>query len=289
MDNKEIQALISLLNDPDVKIFKLVEQNLMEKGIDVINKLESAWDNAPNELSQERLENIIQQIQFKDTLTYLKKWEKEESDNLLKGAFLIAKYQYPDLKYEDIDSQIEILRKNAWMELNDNLTALEKVKILNHIIFEIHKFTKNSSNFYSPANSYINQVLETKKGNPVSLAILYLSVAQKLHLPIYGVNLPKNFILAYKDETIASDAFMDDFSDNILFYINPFNRGGVFGKREIDYFLKNQKLDPKSSYYSPCSNIDIVKRLIISLLHSYEKLGYPDKIEDLKQLLQNIK
>lgn len=289
MVEKDVKALITLIDDPDAKIFEIVKKNLLDRGLSILDELESAWETAPSELSQSRLEDIIQEIQFKDSLANLEKWKNQENDNLLKGAFIIAKYQYPDLKYEDIDKQVEIIRKDAWMELNDNLTALEKVKILNHIIFDIHKYTKNSTNFYSPANSYINQVLETKKGNPVSLAIIYTSVAQKLHLPIYGVNLPKNFILAYKDEALGTDVFMDDFSDNILFYINPFNRGGVFGKREIDYFIKNQKLETQPSFYIPCSNVEIIRRLVLTLIHSYEKMGYEDKTDDLKKLFAILK
>jgi len=289
MRNKEIEALISLIDDPDMKIYEEIKQNLVNKGLDIINELENAWEISQNELSQERLENIIQQIQFADILNNINNWHLNENDNLLKGACLIAKYQYPDLQFKDIESKIEEIRKDAWMELNENLTALEKIKILNHIIFDIHKFTKNSTNFYSPANSFINQTLETKKGNTISLAIIYLSIAQSLDLPIYGVNLPNNFILAFKDEHIDASVYLDDFSENILFYINPFNRGGVFGKREIDYFLRNQKLEPKASYYSPCSNTEIIERLIASLIVSYNKLGYVDKIGELKLILKSLK
>ncbi len=289
MTDKDIKALINLIDDPDAKVFDIVRQNLINKGLPALSILENAWEQSENELLQSRLEDIIQQIQFRDTLSNIEAWKNDENDNLLKGAYLVAKYQYPDLSYENIESKIDAIKKDVWMELNDNLTALEKVKILNHIIFDIHKFVKNSTNFHSPANSYINQVLETKKGNPVSLAIIYASVAQKLYLPVYGVNLPKNFILAYKDELIGSDVFLDDFSENVLFYINPFNRGGVFGKKEIDYFLKNQKLKPHASYYVPCSNVEIIKRLVMSLIHSYEKLGYSEKVDDLQKIQTVIK
>ena len=72
---------------------------------------------------------------------------------MLEGVYLIAKYQYPDLRFEDVREKIEIVKKDVWLELNENLTALEKVKILNHIIFDIHKFSLNNANFYSPQNS----------------------------------------------------------------------------------------------------------------------------------------
>jgi regulator of sirC expression with transglutaminase-like and TPR domain len=113
-----------------------------------------------------------------------------------------------------------------------------------------------------------------------------MSVAHELNLPIYGVNLPKNFILAYKDEFRHSDAA--DETEDILFYINPNNKGAVLGKREIDYFLKQQQLKYDKSYYTTCSNKSIVLRLIHNLILSYEKLGFNDKVERLKELLKVI-
>jgi regulator of sirC expression with transglutaminase-like and TPR domain len=150
-------------------------------------------------------------------------------------------------------------------------------------MFDLHKFSRNNADFYSPQNSYINQVFESKKGNPISLSIIYLSVAYKLGLPIYGVNLPKNFILAYKDEFRQHDAYNE--SDDILFYINPYNKGAVLGRREIEYFITQQQIKPHPSFYVPCSNIDIIVRLINNLILSFEKLGYAQKIERMKELL----
>ncbi len=61
-------------------------------------------------------------------------------------------------------------------------------------------FSGNTTNHQDPQNSYIGQVLDTKKGNQISLASIYSIIAQKLDIPIYGVNLPQHFILAYLDE-----------------------------------------------------------------------------------------
>ena len=115
------------------------------------------------------------------------------------------------------------------------------------------------------------------------MAIIYMAVAYKLNLPIYGVNLPKNFILAYKDEYRQHDS--EDETEDILFYINPYNKGAVLGKREIDYFIEQQQLKQEKSYYTPCTNQEIIVRLINNLILSYEKLGFRDKISRLKELL----
>lgn len=286
MDQKEIQAILTLLDDPDSEIYEVIFKSLLEKGIDIIPELEKAWEKSDNPLTQDRIENIIYKIQLNFTQANLSRWIKDGCVDLLEGAYIICRYQYPDLGFFEILNPIEKIKNDIALELNENLTALEKVKILNHIIFEIHKFSGNSHNYYSPQNSFLNQVLLSKKGNPISLGIIYSSIAQKLGLPIYGVNLPKNFILAYKDEFYELIHPGASGSENILFYINPFNHGAVLGRKEIEAFLKQQNINPDESFYQPCSNLDIIQRLLLNLIFSYEKLGYNDKIKDLQDLLK---
>ena len=276
----EIKAIVKLLDDPNEEIYNQVSGKLLDQGTEVIPQLEKAWEQSFDEEIQSRLENLIQEIQLNSAKKSLKKWVETGGQDLFEGAFLVAKHQYPELEFAHYQSKLEVIKKDIWLEINENLTALEKVRIINHIFFKIYGFSSNSANFYAPQNNYINHVLETKKGNPITLSILYSALAVKLNLPIYGVNLPKNFIVAYKNVyTQSSNPY-----NKVLFYINPFNKGAILGKKEIDYFVKQQDLKPRKEYYLPCSNIEIIKRLINNLIYSYDKLGYPDKIEELNQL-----
>ena len=276
IDIKELKALISLLDDSDNEIVNVVSSNLFDKGPEAIPELEKAWETTLNEQLQERLETVIQKIQFAHAKKNLQSWIFSGAEYIFEGAIYLAQFQFPEISFEQFDKEIDKIKQDVWLEINNNLTALEKIKIINYIIFEIHKFKRNSTNFYSPQNSYINQVLETKRGNPISLAIVYLAVAHKL-------NLPKNFILAYKDELRQYDS--EDEREDILFYINPYNKGAVLGKREIDYFIQQQQLEPRKEYYIPCTNKDIMMRLINNLILSYKKLDFIDKIEKLQEFL----
>lgn len=282
MKDKEIAALINLLEDPDETVYRAVTGKIREKGAQAIPSLERAWESSLNQDLQQKIEELIQEIQFKNVTDELEQWIATGATNLLYGAYLVSKYQYPDLYFSEVEQQIESLRKEVWLELHDNLTALEKIRVINHILFAINKFTRNSSNFYSPRNSYINQVLETKKGNPISLSILYSEVGRKLDLPIYGINLPLNYVLAWMDPNFEDDP------NGVLFYINPYNRGTILSKKDIDNFLHNQKLEPRKEYYIPCSNVTTIERVIRNLLFSYEKLGYTDKVRDINTLLKIV-
>lgn len=283
---REIKAMIQLLDDPDRRIHDEIKTRLLNMGQPVIPYLEAIWENTFNHDLQTKIENIIQAIQFECVLDDLNYWAQNGGSDLLEGAIIVARYQYPDLNDDQIRRQIDLIKKDVWLELNPNLTAYEKVRVINHILFEVHGFSGNTTNYHAPQNSYINNVLEQKKGNPLLLCLIYSIIAQSLNIPIYGVNLPEHFILAYRDE--LSFLNEDDNEEPILFYINPFSKGAVFSRRDIDDFLKNLKLEPRKLYYESCSNIDIISRLIRNLINSYKKLGYSNKVEELSKMLESI-
>ena len=287
MNTDKIKALISLLDDPDSDVINVVSDSLMQQGLNAIPELEKAWENTFNEVLQNRLGNVIQNIQLNHTRNNLEKWMKTGAEYILEGAFYIAQYQFPYINMKDLDREIENIRKDVWLEINNNLTALEKVRIMNYIIFDVYKYSKNITDLYSPQNSFINQVIDTKKGNPISLSIIYLSVAHRLDLPIYGVNLTENFILAYKDDYNSYDS--NNAVDEILFYINPFNNGAVLGKQEIEYFISNQMLQREEAYFEPCSNVEIIIQLVDTLVMSYERLSFNEKAEKYKVLMESLK
>jgi regulator of sirC expression with transglutaminase-like and TPR domain len=280
----EIKALISLLDDPDREVFHSVSSTLVNKGPKIIPELEKAWEFTPDVLIQERLENIIQKIQSEHTLTRLLGWIDQGSNNILEGAYLIALYQYPELEYEIIDNKLLKVRTDIWLELNDLLTGIEKIKIFNKVFFEKYNFTGNYKNFYSPNNSFVNQVIDTRKGNQISLSILYISIAKSLGLPVYGVNLPKNFILAYMDENLVDP----EKEYPVLFYINPYNGGALLSKQEIDNYLDQQNLSHDDSYYLPCSNTEIIRRLLTNIIFSFEKNQQERKAKQFEDILKLI-
>ncbi|MBK5285920.1 MAG: transglutaminase family protein [Bacteroidia bacterium] len=288
MKNNEIDALIRLLDDTDKEVFVHIEKRLIEIGQEAIPVLENAWGHSLDLILQQRIENIIHKIQLEQLTQDLKIWYEKDNDNLLNGALIIARYQYPDLNESKVHKKIEKIRRDVWIELNDNLTALEQVKVINHVFFTMHGFSGNTQNYHAPQNSFINNVLETKKGNPLSLAILYSEIARSVGVPVYGVNLPEHFILVYKDKGSILPVNADEKNPRLLFYVNPFSKGSVFGPKEIDNFLKQLKLKPEKLFYEPCSNADILQRMIRNLIFSYTKLGHDDKVEELENLLKAL-
>ncbi len=275
MNDKEIKALVALLDDEDQEILEHVEDKIMSYGDAIIPFLEQEWEINFNPDVQKRLEDLIHSLQFESLKSRLKEWHLKGEHDLLEGMWLVATYQYPDLSLEGLRRQLEQIYYEAWLEFKADAHPFDQVKILNSVIFGKLKFRANTKNFHAPANSMINVVLETHKGNPISLCVLYMLVAQRLKLPVYGVNLPSLFILTYK-------------SEERQFYINAFNRGLIFSKQDIDNYLQQSKLQFLEMFYQPCGHADIIRRVLRNLIVSFEKLKDFDKADEVKLLLEIV-
>ena len=286
MENtKAIQALIQLLDDPDDDIYSHVKNKLIEYGTAAIEILESTWEeNSISNLHQHRIENIIHNIQFNETKKSINNWFANDKKNLIEGWYILSKWHYPGLTIDSILNKIEEIKKDVWIEINENQTAFEKVKILNKVLFQRYHFQGDNKNYHSPINSFINTVLETKHGNPLSLSILYSHIAQVLNIPIYGVNLPNHFILAYIDDNQINKFIGNETNTGVLFYINAFSNGAILYEEDIKNFLKQLNLEENPSYFEPCGNTTIIARIITNLIASYQQIGNAQKVEELVEL-----
>lgn len=294
MTTSELEALLSLIDDPDENIYRQVRERILSCGEEIIPRLENLWEvSSFGHLHQQRIEDIIHYIQFDAVYKGLERWSRDGAKDLFEGSLLVARYQYPDMDETGVKAQLAKIRQDIWLELNDDLTALEKVKVINHILYDVHGFRGNKKNYHAAQNSYINTVLETKKGNPLSLSIVYMVLAESLGIPVYGVNLPNHFILAYADEFnilqyLENPGEPDKNKNDILFYINAFTGGTIVHRSEITSYLEQIKEPLIEAYYKPCDHKTIIKRLLNNLIFSYDRLGYPDKVEELKKLSEAL-
>ena len=275
MQESELKALVSLLDDEDKQVSSHVEEKILSIGKEAIPFLEHEWESNLNPAVQARIEELIHILQYELLKERLKNWYAGEEHDLLTGMWILATYQYPEIELEKLRKDLEQIYYETWLEFRPDLYPYDQVKVINSVLFNKLKFGANTKNFHSPGNSMINVVLESHKGNPITLCVIYMLVAQKLKLPVSGVNLPNLFILTYKD-------------DNHQFYINAFNRGLIFSKQDIENYINELHLVPQTSFYEPCNSIDIVRRALRNLVMSFEKMGEHAKAEEVKLLLIEI-
>lgn len=288
MNLSKLDSLIALLDDPDDAVFHVVLDELMKEDTTIVEYLEHAWETSMDALVQQRLEGIIKEIQLKDTKQRIVSWADQESIDLFEGVFLLSRQQYPELKLKSVQIQLDKLRKDVWLEFRNSLTSIEKITILNHIFFDHYKFKVDHFHPESPGNCYINRILDTKHGNSVSIAILYMLVARSLSLPVYYIDYQRNPLLGYFDKDIAQLVHGDKIDHSLLFYINPSNSGAIIGLKEVDYILHTTALTDRSSLTQPCSERVIIKRLIEKLIDSYTELGHEEKVNYLNDIAASL-
>jgi regulator of sirC expression with transglutaminase-like and TPR domain len=276
MEEKEIKALISLLDDEDKQVVAHVEEKILSLGKQAIPFLEKEWESSFNPDLQARIEEIIHTLQMDLLKERLLTWYNSEQKDLLEGMWIVATFQYPEIEFEKLKQDLEQIYYETWLEFRADLHPMDQIKVVNGVLFNKLKFGANTKNFHSPGNSLINIVLETRKGNPITLCVIYMLVAQKLKLPVFGVNLPNLFILTYKD------------NQNSPFYINAFNRGLIFTRQDIENYIHELHLVPQNSFFEPCDNLDIIRRALRNLIMSFEKMGEHAKAEEVKVLLVEI-
>lgn len=252
-----LKSLMFLTNEPDEHLYINIANAIFDYGEKALPLLKEKLKETSDPFHRERLESLVYNIERQDLISKLNSWSEKRSHDLLEPYFILSKNRFPDADWAWFGFQMVMLIEQVEKELNPNLTPLEQVKILNHIIYDVNKFHGDTIAINNPDFYYVNTLLETRIGNPLSLGMLYCIVAERLNIPIYGINLPNHFILAFCKKTEEHPRLED-----VLFYINPFNKGNVLTKKDIRNYLNELKISPEIKYFEPTSNTSIIKKLL---------------------------
>lgn len=282
-ENREIHALFHLLDDPDLEVFDTVASKILLYGKDIIPNLENLWENTIDESIQERIELLIHRVHYQDLQAAVRTWAQADMPHLLQGAILTARYQFPDLAESQIITEVDRIKRNIWLELNNYLTPLEQINVLNSMVYNYFGLKGEEVSYQRKNQFFINQVIESRKGNPITNGIIYQSLCAMLDLPVYAVNIPRQFILAYFDSFIDFNAPADTGNHHILFFIDPI-QGQIYTQQDVDTYLKRVSVPPVPSYFRPQSN----KRIIQFLLEELAKCFRDDKEAYKQDELMNL-
>ena len=285
----KIEALIRLLEDPNNQVFEQVKNELVKIGDDALSSLENAAQkNSFGDEFNERVVSLINEIQRNVLKDELIQWINSEEKDLLLGSIIVSKHHDTYLEDSLVYDAIQSLRRAIWLEFNDYQTSFEQIKIFNRIFFGVFQFKCLNKETYSPDVIDISKVLESKQGAPLTIGLIYSIIAQSLDLPVYGVNLPNSFVLAFMDYNQSNFIINQQNDFGVLFYINPKALGDILDAREIDAFLSSRNLNPNRSHFEPCSNSSLIKRMIEDLMISFQHIGDVRKASDLNELINSI-
>jgi regulator of sirC expression with transglutaminase-like and TPR domain len=283
--NKEIRALLTLIDDPDTEVYDTVADTLLHYGKDIIPSLEQLWEVTEDESVQERIETLIHRVHFQDLQQDFMEWSSSKNPELLRGAILVAKYQFPDLNVPAILSQFDQIRRNIWLELNNYLTALEQVNVFNSILYNFYKLQGHELTEREPKHFFINQVLESRQGNTFTFGVLYLALADLLDIPIYAVEVPRQFIFAYIDTFHNLIGPQSGGLHDTHFYIDPLN-GVVYSQKDVDAYLRKINANDRANYFGRMSPKRVIFRMLEELSLCYRYRREESKADEIQQLMQ---
>lgn len=308
---KEIEALIFLLDDPDPDIFEQVSSRLLEAGPDVLPLLEQAWERDASPIFQERVEHLTHYIQFESVRKDLQTWAAEDGEDLLEAVLLLDRYAFPERDQQGIREKVAELRRAVWLELSQHLSPLERVHVINQVLFRHRGFAGLDDLARDPRAAFLSTVLETKKGNPLGLGLLYLVLAQQLELPVYGVRFPQHPLLAITDRYLSEfhqgtgNAVSNGLSgevapgegteesgelwkDRVLFYCYPFRQGAVVTAKDIRDNLRKAGLEIKPEVYQPVTNRVMMQEALLILEGMYKESEDAERAEEVRELRQAL-
>jgi regulator of sirC expression with transglutaminase-like and TPR domain len=260
-ESKEIKALFHLIDDPDEEVFITISDRIISYGRGIIPNLEYLWENTQQETIQERIEMLIHRLHYRDLTEDFRRWKNSSYQDLLTAALLVSKFQYPDLSTGPVLQEMEKLRRNIWLELNNYLTPLEQVNVLSSIIYGYYNLKGAEVGYQHPEEFLICKLIETKRGNSIINGIVYLLLSELLDIPVKAVNIPRQFVLAYIKPDFSEEASMKEPRERIEFFIDPMS-GQVFTHKDVSNYFTRIAIAPAPVHFRPAGHIRIIQTLL---------------------------
>jgi Transglutaminase-like superfamily len=283
-ENKEILALLSLIDDPDAEVFENVSNKIVSFGKSILPNLEHFGEGIQDDALQQKVTGLIRRLHFSSLLEEVVDW-KNSNHNLLEGTLLVSKYLYPNEDIGFVYKEIEKLRRNVWLELNSYLTPIEQANVLSGILFSYFQLRGVELRYDTPDNFLTSKTLETRHGNAYGNGVLILLLGALLDLPLKAINIPNQFILGYFDLSYDSMYPKGNPAEKIKFFVDPLN-GHFYTHSDVDNYLKKMGLAPSPVFYQPFSSLDIVVRLFKEVGKCFDRKTQADQIAEINQLTE---
>lgn len=276
--HSEIESLMLLLEDPDPFVQEQVQLRFTELGDRAIPILDQIRVETKDKEEKKRAKDVL----YKLTFTSLK---EDFAELLLEGVgnraqleravITLARFGNPTLRESEYVKKLDYFADMIRASLRYNRSEREEMQTFMKFIFEDLNFRGDNKDYHNPANGFIDQVIERRKGLPISLSLVAMFIARRLQLPVFGVNMPIHFMLAFVGEKEEQ-------------LIDPYDQGAEVSYDQCYFFLKKNNVTPKPDHFKMASDLNILARCIRNLMHSYERKEEHDRVRDLKSLLELV-
>ena len=271
--DSKFKALMKLLDDDDPQVFAAVERELLDGGDDVARMLEMEIDNADINVRR-RIENLVSKMhldKLQKEYDLLLDFVSRPDFSLERALHLMAKPLYPGLDFAVIESELNDLAN----DLRKRIAALEDpydiVQHVNEFFLTEMGFAGNSKDYYNPDNSILHRVLQTRRGIPISLGIVYLLVGRRLNLPVYGVGAPAHFLVKFVLEGKE-------------FYVDVFNGGRIMSRKDAEDSISDMGFAFESRFLKTSSDLEMLARTCRNMARAFSAIDEQPKANVLMEL-----
>ncbi len=133
----------------------------------------------------------------------------DETINLAEAALAIASEEYRDLDIGAYLTRLDEMAATLKRRLRADISQADTIIALNRFLFEELGFSGNAADYYDPRNSFLNEVLDRKRGIPITLAVVYIEIGRRIGLPVQGVSFPAHFLVKcqLREGTVVLDPY----------------------------------------------------------------------------------
>jgi len=282
MSGSEIQALMALLDDPDEGVYLHVRSKLLEQGESILPLLRSrSSDDEDCAVTQSRLNELMNGVLEQQAHAGLMKWAVDDKPSILEGAFWLESVCGFGGDRTAGEAIFKQLRRDVWLELNEELTALEQIRILNHVLFSNWGFSGIPLSAQQAKHALPASVLSERSGGPLGLGILYWALAESLSISLHPISVSGLFFLAYVDPTWDHSTG----TPPIWFYINPFQDGEMLSPEELQDLAEDLDANWSPALIGVPQMMQQIGRVVI---HLCEGAGQTLTAQRITRLLQGI-
>ncbi len=273
---EKIDSLIRLLDDRDSFVYNKVRENLINLGSAAVPYLEKAAASENIKLRQ-RVADILgalHPIRLKEKFAAFTREDTGADPDLERGACLIMEYGgFRQNANAEVGRALDQMAHNLKSRLDPADSSEQTVEKLAHFIFEEKAFKGNQSDYFNPNNSYLDRVLETKLGIPITLSLVCILIGKRLHLPIHGVGLPCHFIARL------------DHPDGPV-YFDPFNNGRIMSHQACVELVEGFGLQFEEKFLDVTPSREILVRMLHNLVTVFNRNNEEEKASQLIEFSQ---
>lgn len=192
--------------------------------------------------------------------------------DLARVALTIAAPEYPGLDVRQCLTRLDRLAERVGGAAGFGEDAYRRLACMDYVLFRQEGFRGDDEDYQDPENSFLNRVMERKRGIPITLSVLYLEVARRLDMEVRGVGFPGHFLV----KTVC---------DRQEVFVDPFHRGRILSPSDLQGLLDKLyggRLEVRPEYLAAVSDRQIVRRMLHNL-----KRTYVDR-QDLERCLRAV-